>query len=218
MKTISSIAFNRIAFVLVCGAFLIAGAGGCSEVSASSSGIKPSTNEPDFLFENVRNPEPTPKTLYAIAEILAEQGKDAECEIVLRQIIRDHPGYVPAYNSLAELFMRNGRTKEAVAVMLEGIRIYPTDPVLLNNTGMCWMMRREYEKALEMFTQAAGLRPENARYRANMAVALGLLGREEESLALFKQILPEDQAKHNLSILCRNRDASASQAKEKDSG
>ena len=43
--------------------------------------------------------------------------------------------------------------------------------------------------------------PENAKYRSNMAVALGLMGRDEESLALFKQVLPEDQANHNLSVL-----------------
>jgi hypothetical protein len=43
--------------------------------------------------------------------------------------------------------------------------------------------------------------PENVKYRANMAVALGLMGRDEESLSLFNQILPEDQAKHNLSVL-----------------
>lgn len=50
----------------------------------------------------------------------------------------------------------------------------------------------EYENALEMFTKAAGIMPENARYRTNMAVALSLMERYEESLFLFKQILLED--------------------------
>jgi Flp pilus assembly protein TadD len=113
--------------------------------------------------------------------------------------------------------MRNARTKEAVEIILEGIRIHPTDPVLLNNAGMCWIVRRKYDKALDMFTQAAGLMPENVRYRANMAVALGLMGREEESLALFKQILPEDQAKHNLNILCRPGKTSSPGSQDKNS-
>lgn len=217
MDIIRLIASNQIALVLLSGIFLIAGTGGCSKVTASTSGINGSINDRDFAFENSRNPEPTPKTLYAIAEILAEQGKDSECEVVLRQILREHADYLPAYNSLAELFMRNGKTKEAVAVMLEGLRIQPNDPVMLNNAGMCWIMRREYDQALAMFTKAAGLKPENARYRANMAVALGLLGRKEESLALFKQILPEAQAEHNLNILCRNGETSKSGSKEKNS-
>jgi hypothetical protein len=37
-----------------------------------------------------------------------------------------------------------------------------------------------------------------------MAVALGLMARYEESLSLFKQVLPEDQANHNLSVLREN--------------
>jgi Flp pilus assembly protein TadD len=66
---------------------------------------------------------------------------------------------------------------------------------------MCWIIKRDYENALKMFTKAAGIMPENVKYRANMAVALGLMGRDDESLSLFYQVLPEDQAKYNLSIL-----------------
>jgi hypothetical protein len=43
--------------------------------------------------------------------------------------------------------------------------------------------------------------PENVRYRTNMAVALGLMARYDESLSLFKLVLPEDQAIHNLNVL-----------------
>lgn len=176
---------------------------GCTQSVTSSSSMNSTADNSDLEFQMNSDAKPTAKTLYAIAEILAAQGKDSECEFVLRQVLREYPEFSPAYNSLAELFMRNARTKEAIEIILEGIRIHPTDPVLLNNAGMCWIVRRKYDKALDMFTQAAGLMPENVRYRANMAVALGLMGREEESLALFKQILPEDQAKHNLNILCR---------------
>jgi len=71
----------------------------------------------------------------------------------------------------------------------------------LNNLGMCWIVSHDYKEALEMFTQAAGVMPENTRYRANMAMTLGLMGRYEESLFLFEQILPEEQVKNNLNVL-----------------
>lgn len=70
---------------------------------------------------------------------------------------------------------------------------------------MCWMIRRDYEKALQMFTEAAGLEPENTRYRANMAATLGLMGRDEEALALYRQILPDKQANKNLTIIRQAR-------------
>jgi Flp pilus assembly protein TadD len=136
-----------------------------------------------------------------MADILAAQGKDSECEYVLQRIIQQEPRFLPAYNSLAELQMRQRRISEAIKTISSGLQIYPKDPVLLNNLGMCWMVRRDYEKAMEMFTRAAGVMPGNTRYRANMATALGLMGRDEESLSIFRQILPENQAAHNLNVI-----------------
>lgn len=174
---------------------------GCSESAGVKSNMDSVLNNSDLEFQRQANQPPSAKTLYAMAEILAAQGRDSQCEFVLRRIIREHPQFTQAYNSLAELQMRQSRLNEAIETISCGLRVHPGDPILLNNLGMCWMIRREYEKALKMFTMAAGVLPENVRYRANMAVALGLMGRDEESLSLFKQVLPEDQAKHNLKIL-----------------
>jgi Flp pilus assembly protein TadD len=105
--------------------------------------------------------------------------------------------------------MRQGRVNEAAEMLSEALRIRPQDPVLLNNLGMCLLVRKEYEKALDHFTQAAGLVPESEKYRANMATALGLLVRQEESFALLQQVLPEDKAKHNTEILRKAREKEA---------
>ena len=58
-----------------------------------------------------------------------------------------------------------------------------------------------------MFTKAAGIMPENAKYRANMAVVLGLMGRDEEALSLFNQVLPADLANQNLAVLLKTEDS-----------
>jgi Flp pilus assembly protein TadD len=136
-----------------------------------------------------------------MADILAARGKEVDCEFVLRRCIREHPGFTPAYNRLAELQMRQGRVHEAVAVLSQALEVRAQDPVLLNNLGMCLLLRQEYAPALDRFTEAATLVPESEKYRANMAIALGLLGRHEESLALLEQVLPKDQARHNAEIL-----------------
>lgn len=195
-------------FCSIAGVFLTAA--GCSGSTTAKQEINSSIDPVESEFQKGRGRRPTAKTLYAMADILAKQGKDSECELVLRSLIRDYPRFAPAYNSLAAVFVRTGRLNDAIGAIDKGLSFYPDDPVLLNNSGMCWLMRRDYEKALEMFTRAAGRMPETARYRANMAVVLGLMARDEESLALFKQILPEDQANHNLTILCRARDGSGS--------
>ncbi len=124
-----------------------------------------------------------------MAEILATQGKEAQCEFVLRRCVQEHPRFTPAYNSLAELQMRQGRVHEAVAVLSKALEIRPKDPVLLNNLGMCFLIQKEYIKALDQFTQAAGLVPESEKYRANMATSLGLMGRFERYLVLAPSLI-----------------------------
>jgi Flp pilus assembly protein TadD len=179
---------------------------GCSAPSPSASGVK---KEPplDKAQAEVRPDQPpTAKTLYSMAEILAAQGKDKECEFVLRRCIQEYPRFTPAYNSLAELQMRQGRVHEAVAMLSKALEVRPKDPVLLNNLGMCLLLRKEYAQALDRFTQASGLVPESEKYRANMATALGLLGRYEESQALFEQTLTQPQARQNVEILRKARE------------
>jgi Flp pilus assembly protein TadD len=179
--------------------------GGCSESVSSGPYTDLVPDSSDDKFQKQANRPPTAKTLYAMANILATQGRDSECASVLKRIVQEHPKFIPAYNRLAELQMRQGRTGAAIETILAGLRINSDDPVLLNNLGMCRIVRGDYEDALEMFTKAAGIMPENAKYRANMAVSLGLTGRDEESLALFRQVLGEDRAAHNLQVLRQAR-------------
>ena len=199
------------AFPIACGLLSVlwlAFASGCAESAANRSALGVSgQGKRDLGVRTLQDPQgdrpPTARTLYSMADILATQGKDAECEFVLRRCIGQYSQFTPAYNSLAELQMRQGRVHEAVETLSVALDNSPQDPVLRNNLGMCFLVRKEYDKALEQFTVAAGAVPESEKYRANMATALGLLGRGDESLALLSQILPEAQAKHNAEILCR---------------
>ena len=187
-----------ICAVVFLGLFFVCG---CTESASSGTDTDWAMDESELGFQSQSNSPPTTKTLYAMADILATQGRDSECEYALKRIIQDNPRFLPAYNNLAELQMRQGRTNAAIETLQHALRIDPNDTVLLNNLGMCLIVRRDYENALKMFTKAAGLMPEKVKYRANMAVALGMMGRDEESLSLFRHILPEDQANHNLSVL-----------------
>lgn len=181
--------------------------GGCSESVSSVPDMDLAEAKTENEFRQQADRPPTAKTLCAMADILAKQGRDSECEFVLKRVIQDYPKLVPPYNSLAELQMRQRRTSAAIETLQAGLRVGSGDPVLLNNLGMCWIVRGDYEEALKMFGRAAGLMPENVRYRANMAVALGLMGRDEESLSLLRQVLPQGQANHNLDVLREARDS-----------
>jgi Flp pilus assembly protein TadD len=180
------------------------GAPGLAGRRGGPAGDAVSAEAPDLASDR----PPTAKTLHAMAQILAAQGKNAESEWALRRVIHEYPLFMPAYCDLAELYMRQRRPEAAVAVLHAGLEVSPNDPILLNNLGMCRVTQGQYEDAMGLFTQAAAGAPVDARYRANMAMALGMLGRYEESLALYEQVLPPAQAHYNLSILCTARNDS----------
>jgi len=191
-------------------AFIAVFSCGCEESYAKSK------KQNDYIlsqrgieFQEGADRPPTMKTLYSIAKIFIHQGRYNEAEVVLQKVINQNPKFMPAYNDLAEIKIRKRQTNEAIKILSKAVKKNSSDPQTLNNLGMCWIVRRKYEKALKIFTKAAGLAPENTRYRANMAVALGFLKRDEEALALYRQILPEEQANKNISIIRQARNSAS---------
>ena len=178
---------------------------GCSSAGKLAHwGSTPPGNE-DQAFQAGADLPPSPKTLYAVARICRTQGRDAQCESLLLKIVADNPRFMPAYCDLAEVQLRQRRIDEAQKTLERGLRVFPRDPVLRNDLGMCRLMQGDCEGALNAFTSAVASVPHDPRYRANMAVALGLLGRDEESMALYEQVLSPEEVANNLSILRRAR-------------
>lgn len=193
---------------------LIAAAATWGVLGCGAEAPKPSyssRNDSDFLAG--ANRPPTARTYYSMAKILATQGKDDQCRFILWRLINDYPDFLPAYCELAELHMRTGQLDLAKDTLQVAHLKSQKDPVILNNLGMCLLLKGEYHEALEAFTTAAGVNPNDARYRANMAVALGMMGRYDESLMLFKQLMPEADAHYNLGVLCEARNDADSAAR-----
>lgn len=144
---------------------------------------------------------PEAKTLYAMSRILVSQGKDDQGELVLARIIREFPDFIPAYCDFAELRMRQGRVDDAVVELTKGLQVAPRDPILLNNLGVCAIFKGDYEGALRSFTMASEVMPFEDRYQTNIALALGMLGRYEEALSLYKEVLEPALADENMGII-----------------
>ena len=180
---------------------------GCGPTKSNSSPPQQALTsaQADDEFEKGVDRPPTPQTLHALARMCAANGKDAQCEQILRQIVTKFPTFLPAYVDLAELQVRQRRLDDALQTLGAALRISAHDPVVLNDQGMCWLIKGEYEKAFGSFSQASAVQPNNARYRGNMALALGMLGRYDESLSLYEQVLSPADAHANLAVLCAAR-------------
>ncbi len=144
---------------------------------------------------------PTAKSLHAAARISKSQGRTAACEILLNRLLNHYPDYMPAYNDLAQLYVQNNMLDSAIETLRAGLEVSPDDSVLLNNLGMCHLVKRQFASAVENFTEATASQPVDARARANLAVGLALMGRTEEAFALMLQVLPVHDAHNNMAVL-----------------
>lgn len=144
---------------------------------------------------------PRANTIYGMTRLMRSQGKTEQAEVALIGLMKEYPTYSPAYNDLAEIRVQQGRLDEAINYIERGIEVAPNDVVLLNNAGVCALMKHKYGDALDYFKRASMLAPYENRYRANVALAMGLTGDIEGSRALYSQIVSTEQANHNAELI-----------------
>ena len=196
---------TRALWCLALPALMLALAAGCTRPQARADVQRTDNHEEDYFAAGAGR-APTLKTRYAMARLLATQGKDNECIFILEQLIRERPQCLPAYSDLAEIYMRHRRLPEAIRTLEAGLAVARRqDPVLVNNLGMCRMIQGDYAVALAAFTTADTLAPDDARFKANRATALGMLGRYDEALAHYQQVLAPADAHYNLAVICEAR-------------
>jgi len=186
---------------LVVAAAVSVGLNGCTTTTTYEQN---DPTDPSHYGENddpLGNETPTIRTLHSAARVCASRGQDSQAELAYSELIKRHPHYMPGYAELSELYLRNEMVETAAAVLEAGLEVKPDDAVMRNNLGMCLLFEREYEAALEQFTEAATLAPEDARNRANLAVTLAMLGRMDEAYANYQLIVPEEDARSNMYLL-----------------
>lgn len=178
---------------------VIALSAGCHSQTAPA--FEPPPNLDDE-FQQAANRPPTAEVLFRLGRLLAAEGKEAECEAVLVDAIDRYPAYLPLYSELAQLYVRQRKLDLAISTLDKGLAVIPNDALLLNNLGMTGMLKGDYEMALKNFTLASAADPNDARYKANMALATGMLGNFDDSLTLYQQVVRPAQAHFNVAVVC----------------
>lgn len=168
--------------------------------------------EPQWRPDSEKPPEP--KTLFAMARLLAAQGKDEQAQFVLEKVIAQQPDLLPAYVDLAELHMRNNRVEAARRTLEQGLKCRPNDAVILNDLGMTFVVKGDYTSAEKLFAQATQACPTETRFKTNLAMAKGMQGQYDEALQLYQQVLRPDQAHYNLGVIAEARQDSDRASRE----
>ncbi len=156
-------------------------------------------------FESASDRVPTPRTLHMMARLLEENGRVDQAQYVLMTIIDDNPEYLPAYVELADIQIGQKRHDQAVATLRSAHAVSPADPVIANNLGVLLLRQTDFVAASDVFRSAVKADPGEARYRANLALALGMQGLDEDAFSVYASILPPSEAYWNLGVIAEAR-------------
>lgn len=115
---------------------------------------------------------------------MSEQAADS-----YQRAIRFDPNLVVGYLRLSSLYVATGEYDSAVELLLRGREIRPRDTELVSMAGRVAIMKRDFEQAAQLLTEAVKLDSTNLLYRNDLATALMLAGREDEALAHWREIL-----------------------------
>jgi protein O-GlcNAc transferase len=133
-----------------------------------------------------------PQQMIAEAQRLAQAGRLAEAEAILRQLIDRAPNHAELLNQTALLCRQQGKLTEAEELMRRAVSINPASPAYHNNLGAVLAELGHKAEALECFQRVTTLNPRDARAFFNLGGALAQLDRPDEAIAAYERAIEID--------------------------
>jgi Flp pilus assembly protein TadD len=110
-----------------------------------------------------------------------------------------------AYCSLAELFLQEGKTQQAIEYFTEALRAKPDFIGALNNLGYALARQGKFAEAEGYYSKALQIKPEFIEARNNLAQALAHQGKFDEAIMHWTEMIkfaPRNPAAHtNIAMI-----------------
>ena len=149
----------------------------------------------------------------AIAEprdriVLAAYGKalaaDGQFEPALDAVRRAQTPEYPDWRLLSAegaILDQLGKPADARAFYSKALDLKPSEPSVLSNLGMSYVLEGDLRTAERYLREAAKSQGADSRVRQNLALVVGLQGRFQEAETIAKGDLPADEATANVAYL-----------------
>ena len=96
-----------------------------------------------------------------------------------------------------------GRHDEARRYYASALKIVPDEPQVLSNIGLSYLLSKDLPLAEETLRKARERAPADMRVRTNLAVVVGLQGRQSEAETIMKADLSPEEGTANVAALKR---------------
>jgi tetratricopeptide (TPR) repeat protein len=134
----------------------------------------------------------TPAQAMNLAASLMNSGKLAQAENVCRQIIAERPHLAEAYNILGVVQHRQGRAKDAIKTLRQGIKVNGAVANFHANLGEMLRQQGEVDKALTVLRRATRLDPNSAQAFNNLGIAYFDKAKFEDAAAMYRKAIELD--------------------------
>jgi tetratricopeptide (TPR) repeat protein len=111
----------------------------------------------------------------------------------LKKVLAAKPDHGYAYVKMGNAYNQLGRHQEALAAFLEGRKLLPRNPALLNNLGWTYGKLGKGAEQLAALREAIDLRPRYATARFNLGIALLAKGDRAGAAAQHAALLEFDE-------------------------
>ncbi len=173
-------------------------------------GKKPADLEEVFRTEIERRaPAPSPGLRYGLALVHTLTGKLDAAREELKVLLAEEPEDVPVRMALADVELRSGRDREALAMLDDAWRLRPDSRLVSRTYVEALLTARQHAKALQVLEEYRRLGSPDAEMLRQQAQALEALGRTAESQAALAEHYYRrgqlDLAIHQLTLASRHR-------------
>jgi predicted TPR repeat methyltransferase len=140
-----------------------------------------------------------------LAILLQKNEQLAEAEELYRRIFETAPNHPRALHYAGVLAHQQGRSDEAVALIVRSLSFVPDRADCYNNLGIILQSADKLDAAIDAYERAIGIDPRHANAHSNLGVLLRATGKPAEAEAAYRTAIQLDpnhiDAYTNLGIL-----------------
>lgn len=144
------------------------------------------------------------------ARILIRQRQLPQAITRFKAILVQFPNHPLALCGLGVSYDLSGDYRQAQSIYRQGLLRYPDDVALRSNLGLSLALNGQPREAVNTLLGTTGLSEQLPQERDNLALAYGLLGRDDAAEEILEGNQPQDRVQDNLTFyryLRQNMDA-----------
>jgi Flp pilus assembly protein TadD len=144
---------------------------------------------------------PSMETEFNIARLYERQKRLGAARKLYGKMSADNPQNLEVLHRLAVVSTRLGDFEQANGYYQKSLEADPHNADVLADFGYSLHLQGDLEGAEAALRKSLDLSPDNQRTIGNLALVVGLNGRSNESLSLYRQVVGEAKAQANLGYI-----------------